>query len=152
MLSPAFSYRTEFHPAFDRLLRYMSSTFFLAHGVLLKNFKLDLMLGSSMKHLIVIRLPNSSQPYCATRWLRIISSVTPCKGLFGCSTDINYSFVKNNSHHLLVRDGGNCSEITCYSSFPVSTFSFPLYWVWVSSSVPYFLYSSHPCLRLLSDW
>jgi hypothetical protein len=27
-----------------------SSTFFRAHGVLLKNFKLDLMLGSFIKH------------------------------------------------------------------------------------------------------
>jgi hypothetical protein len=43
--------------------RYKSSTFFLAQGVLLKNFKLDLTLGSSVKHLIVIRLPNSSHPY-----------------------------------------------------------------------------------------
>lgn len=66
-------------------LRYNSSTFFLAQGVLLKNFKLDLTLGSSVKHLIVIRLPNSSQPYCSTRWVRIISSVMPCKGFWGCS-------------------------------------------------------------------
>ncbi len=127
MLGPAFSCTTKFHPAFDRLLRYKSSTFFLAHDVLLKNFKLDLMLGLSIKHLIAIRLPNSSQPYCATKKLRIISSVTPCKGLFSCSAGIDYSSVKNNSHHLLVRDGGSCSEITCYSSFPVSTSSFPLY-------------------------
>jgi len=70
---------------------YNSSTFFLAHGVLLKNFKLHLMLGLSIKHLIVIRLPNSSQPYCATKWFRIISNVTPCKGLFGCSTVMHYS-------------------------------------------------------------
>jgi hypothetical protein len=40
--------------------KYRSSTFFLAQGVLLKNFKLDLMLGLSVKHLIVICFPNSS--------------------------------------------------------------------------------------------
>lgn len=66
-------------------LRYNSSTFFLAQGVLLKNFKLDLMLGSSVKHLTAIRFPNSSQPYCSTRRVRIISSVMSCKGLLGCS-------------------------------------------------------------------
>jgi len=39
-----------------------SSTFFLAHGVFLKKVKLDLMPGSTLKHLISIIWPSSSQP------------------------------------------------------------------------------------------
>jgi len=98
--------------AYDRLLRYNSSTFFLAHGVLLKNFKLDLMLGSSIKHLIVIRRPNSCQPYCSTKWFRIISSVTPCKGFFGCSTVMPYShhvYSRNQLPHSLRGNGRSWS-------------------------------------------
>ena len=60
-----------------------SSTFFLAQGVWRKNFKLDLMLGFSLKHLIGMRFPSSVQPYCLTSWVSIISSVIPCKGLLG---------------------------------------------------------------------
>jgi hypothetical protein len=40
-----------------------SSTLVLAQGVCRKNFKLDLMLGLSVKHLIGIRFPSSAQPY-----------------------------------------------------------------------------------------
>jgi len=42
--------------------RYNSSSFVLAQGVLRKNVKLDLMLGSFLKHLISMFLLNSSQP------------------------------------------------------------------------------------------
>lgn len=41
---------------------YKSSTFFRAQGVFLKNTKLDLMLGSKLKQLILIILPKSSHP------------------------------------------------------------------------------------------
>src|SRR5258706_6089146 len=61
-------------------LKYKRSTFFLAQGVFLKNVKLDLMLGLSVKHLMAICFPSSSQPYCSTRRIRIISSVRPCRG------------------------------------------------------------------------
>jgi hypothetical protein len=45
-----------------KVLIYSSSTFFLAHGVFRKNVRLDLMLGSLVKQLIRMRLPNSSHP------------------------------------------------------------------------------------------
>ena len=38
------------------------------------------MLGLFVKHLMGIRSPNPSQPYCLTRRFTIISSVTPCRG------------------------------------------------------------------------
>jgi len=44
------------------LARYNSSTCFLAQGVFLKNFKLDLILGSLLKHRMSINLPSSAQP------------------------------------------------------------------------------------------
>ena len=75
-----------FHFASD--FKYKSSTFFLAHGVCRKNFKLDLMLGFSIKHLMRMRLPNSAQPYCSTRRLRTISSVIPYRGSFDCCSGI----------------------------------------------------------------
>lgn len=43
-------------------LRYKASTLFLAQGVLLRNCRLDLILGSLLKHLMRIILPISSQP------------------------------------------------------------------------------------------
>jgi hypothetical protein len=42
--------------------RYKASTLFLAQGVLLRNCKLDLILGSLLKHLILMILPISSHP------------------------------------------------------------------------------------------
>src|SRR5215207_1705088 len=72
--------------------RYSSSTFFLAQGVRRKNVRLDLMLGLSVKHLMGMRLPSSSQPYCATSWFRRVSSVIPCRRLFGCSFAIHILF------------------------------------------------------------
>jgi len=47
---------------FNSVRTYNSSTFFLAQGVLRRNFRLDLMLGSLVKHLTVMIFPNSSQP------------------------------------------------------------------------------------------
>lgn len=73
-------------------IKYSSSTFFLAHGVLLKNFKLDFMLGSLRKHWIGMRLPSSSQSYCSTRRVKIVSSVIPCKGSLDCSFMMFYLF------------------------------------------------------------
>ncbi len=47
--------------------RYSSSTLALAQGVFLKKARLDFILGSKLKHLILIRSPNSFQPYSATK-------------------------------------------------------------------------------------
>ena len=66
------------------LFTYIRSTFSLAHGVLRRKVRLDLMLGSFWKHLIFIRSPISSQPYSFTKWFNIISSVTPWSGLLLC--------------------------------------------------------------------
>jgi hypothetical protein len=41
---------------------YNSSTFFLAQGVLRKNFSEELMLGLLVKQLIFMIVPNSSHP------------------------------------------------------------------------------------------
>jgi len=41
------------------------------------------MLGSWIKHLMLMVFPSSSQPQCSTRSVRIISNVTPCKGFLG---------------------------------------------------------------------
>jgi hypothetical protein len=57
--------------------RYRFSTFVLAQGVFLKNVKLDFMLGSLLKHLILIIRPSFSHPYRSTKRCSIISSVTP---------------------------------------------------------------------------
>ena len=74
-------------------LRYKSSTFFLAQGVFLRNFKLDLMLGSLVKQRISMCLPNSTQPYCSTNRSRIFSSVMPCKGLLVCCSAMFADFI-----------------------------------------------------------
>ena len=78
-------------------VKYSSSTFFLAHGVLLKNFKLDFMLGSLRKHWIGMRLPSSSQSYCSTRRVRIVSSVMPCKGSLDGSFMMFYLFTRRKA-------------------------------------------------------
>ena len=44
------------------ILKYRSSTLFLAHGVLLRNCRLDLMLGSLLKHRILMILPSLLHP------------------------------------------------------------------------------------------
>jgi hypothetical protein len=43
-------------------LRYKASTLFLAQGALLRNCRLDLILGSLLKHLMRMILPISSHP------------------------------------------------------------------------------------------
>ena len=58
----------------------MTSTFSLAHGVLRRNFRLDLMLGSCLKQLISTFLASPSQPYCVCNSVSSVSKVTPCKG------------------------------------------------------------------------
>jgi len=47
---------------FSILRRYRLSTFFLAQGVLRRNFKLEETLGSSVKQRMEILCPISSQP------------------------------------------------------------------------------------------
>lgn len=70
----------ENHHHFAVDFKYSSSTFFLAQDVRRKNFRLDLILGFSLKQLMGMRLPNSAQPCSSTRRVTIISSVTPCRG------------------------------------------------------------------------
>jgi len=47
---------------FSTVCRYRLSTFFLAQGVLRRNFKLEETLGSSVKQRMEILRPISSQP------------------------------------------------------------------------------------------
>ena len=47
---------------FQRSFKYNASTFLRAHGVLRKNFKLDLTLGSCVKQRIGTAAPIASQP------------------------------------------------------------------------------------------
>jgi hypothetical protein len=61
-------------------LRYISSTFFRAQGVLRKNFRLERMLGFSVKQRIGIRAPMVKKPYVSTRWFRMDANVIPCRG------------------------------------------------------------------------
>ena len=63
---------------------YKFSTFVLAHGVFRRNFRLDCTDGSLLKHRILIRRPNSSQPKYSTRLFRIVSRVIPCSGSLPC--------------------------------------------------------------------
>ena len=60
-----------------RINKYNSSTFALAQGVLRKNFKLDLTLGSCVKQRIGIASPIASHPMLSESCVTIISSVTP---------------------------------------------------------------------------
>lgn len=59
--------------------KYNSSTFFRAHGVLRKNFKLDLMLGSCVKQRTGTAALIASQPIRSDSWVTIISRVMPSK-------------------------------------------------------------------------
>ena len=58
-------------------LIYSSSTFFLAQGVLRKNFKEEVMLGLLVKQLMRMILPNSSQPKWCTSSFKMASNVLP---------------------------------------------------------------------------
>src|SRR6478735_6626509 len=62
---------------------YQSSSRFLAHGVLRRKVRLDLMVGSNMKQRIGIWLLISCQPCRSTTVRSTVSRVTPCKGSFG---------------------------------------------------------------------
>lgn len=69
--------RFDLSKAFLRSFRNSASTFALAQGVLLRNCRLDLMLGSWVKHLIVMSCPNFFHPWCSTSSASMLSSVTP---------------------------------------------------------------------------
>jgi len=60
--------------------KYNSSTFLRAHGVLRKNFKLDLMLGSCVKQRTGTAAAIASQPMLSDSCVTIASSVMPSKG------------------------------------------------------------------------
>lgn len=62
-----------------RILKYNSSTLARAHGVLRRNFKLDLMPGSWVKQRIGTAAPMASQPMRSASCVTIISSVTPSR-------------------------------------------------------------------------
>ena len=55
----------------------------ITHSVRRKNFKLDPILGSCVKHRIFTCVPISSHPTFSTNSSRIIFKVIPCSGLFG---------------------------------------------------------------------
>lgn len=59
--------------------KYNSSTFLRAHGVLRKNFRLDLMLGSCVKQRIGTAAPIASQPMHSDSRVTIASSVMPSR-------------------------------------------------------------------------
>ncbi len=59
--------------------KYNSSTLFLAQGVLRKNFKLDLMLGSCVKQRTGTTAAIASQPMLSDSWVTIISRVMPSR-------------------------------------------------------------------------
>ena len=67
------------------VFKYKISTFSLAQGVLLKNYRLDFIDGFEIKQLILIRAPSSSHPYSDTKYCTISANLTPCSGLFTCS-------------------------------------------------------------------
>jgi hypothetical protein len=57
--------------------RYRLSTFSRAHGVRRRNFRLELKLGSEVKHRIGTCRPSSAQPKWSTSSCNIMASVTP---------------------------------------------------------------------------
>jgi hypothetical protein len=59
--------------------KYNSSTFALAQGVLRKNFKLDLMLGSWVKQRTGTASAIASHPMLSERCVTIISRVMPSR-------------------------------------------------------------------------
>jgi hypothetical protein len=63
-----------------RINKYNSSTFDLAQGVLRKNFKLDLTLGSCVKQRTGTASAIASQPMLSESCVTIISSVMPSSG------------------------------------------------------------------------
>ena len=71
---------------YANVLRYKVSNRVLAHGVFRRNFKLDLMLGLSLKQLTGIRACKPSQLYSLSKATRTDSSVLPCKGSLDCGS------------------------------------------------------------------
>src|ERR1035438_9793820 len=63
----------------QRIRKYNSSTLARAHGVLRKNFKLDLILGSCIKQRIGTAAPIASQPMPSESCVTIASSVMPSR-------------------------------------------------------------------------
>lgn len=59
--------------------KYSSSTFLRAQGVLRKNLRLDLMLGSCVKQRIGTAAPIASQPMRSASCVTIASSVMPSR-------------------------------------------------------------------------
>ncbi len=75
-----FSARTVSDGHFERIdHKYNSSTFALAQGVLRKNFKLDLTLGSCVKQRTGTASAIASQPMLSESWVTIISRVMPSR-------------------------------------------------------------------------
>lgn len=74
--------------------RYIFSTFSRAQGVLRKNFRLERMLGFSLKQRIGIRAPMVGNPTVSTRWFRMDANVIPCRGsaLFESFMDSSYDY------------------------------------------------------------
>lgn len=70
---------------YDTESRYIASTSARAQGVVRRNLRLELMLGSCRKHRIGTRKPISSHPYLATRCSSMVLRVIPCRGLLGCA-------------------------------------------------------------------
>ena len=64
-------------------LMNQSSSFLRAQGVLRRKVRLDLTVGLNWKHRTGMRRPISLQPCRWTSWLRMFSSVMPCKGSRG---------------------------------------------------------------------
>ena len=61
----------------------------LAQGVLRKNFKLELMLGSLVKQFSLTCFARPVKPpFCSSSNSRICCRVKPCNGFFGCGVDI----------------------------------------------------------------
>ena len=59
----------------------------------LKNFRLELIDGSWLKHLMLMRKPKVSHPKESTSVSSMSFNFTPCNGLLGCSWLINSSVV-----------------------------------------------------------
>ena len=77
------------------MVKYKASTLSLAHGVLRRNLRLDLMLGSLIKQLTGMRSARPSQPQCSNSVVTIASSVMPWSGLlawlFGVVMVLDYT-------------------------------------------------------------
>ena len=88
-----------------------SSTFFRAQGVLRRNVRLDFTLGLNWKHRMGMRRPISLQPCRWTSWLRMFSSVMPCRGSRGWEAgDGIVEFEVGDGRWMFLQILGNCGE------------------------------------------